>query len=40
MDDPNIWVSGPSDRIALTVFFIGLVLLAAGVAFGLMIYFA
>jgi hypothetical protein len=30
------WVSGPGDRIALTVFFIGVALLAAGVV----MYFA
>jgi hypothetical protein len=32
MDDQgNMWASGPSDRIALTVFFFGVALLAAGV---------
>jgi hypothetical protein len=37
MDDQNqSWVSGPGDRIALTVFFIGVALLAAGVV----MYFA
>jgi hypothetical protein len=35
-DQDNMWVSDRGDRIALTVFFIGVALLAAGVV----IYFA
>jgi hypothetical protein len=40
MDDQNIWVSGPGNRIALIVFFIGVALLATGVALWLLMYFA
>jgi hypothetical protein len=40
MNDQNIWASGPRDRIALIVFFIGVTLLAAGVALWLVMYFA
>ena len=39
-DDQHIWVTGPGDRIALIVFFIGVALLATGVALWLLMYFA
>jgi hypothetical protein len=35
-DQDNMWASGPGDRVALIVFFIGVALLAAGVV----MYFA
>jgi hypothetical protein len=41
VDDHNYtWMSGPGDRIALAAFFIGVALLAIGVAMYVVMYFA
>jgi len=41
VDDHNhTWMSGPGDRIALAAFFIGVALLAIGVAMYVVMYFA